>query len=121
MKTACRSIVAALAFFGLLATAQAEEAVEDSLRTFLLECDNALDDCRAYLNDAVMLDMSVGMRLSNKPKPACIPPEPNKAADMLLAHMRDFAHDPAWAEGPYEDAMMQAMDDVFPCLTDYYR
>ncbi|MDO8839617.1 MAG: hypothetical protein Q7V31_11875 [Parvibaculum sp.] len=115
------AIAIALALIGSPATAQAEEPDDESLRAFLLECDSHLDDCRAYLDDAVMLDISVGMRLSNKPEPACVPSEPGRAADMLLAHMRDLARDPAWAEGPYEDAMMQAMDDAFPCLAGYFR
>lgn len=111
----------ALALTGSLATAQAEEPDDESLRTFLLECDNYPDDCRAYLSDAIMLDIAVGMRLSNKPEPVCVPPDSNKAADMVLAYMHELAGDPAWAEGSYEDAMVQAINDVFPCVRDYYR
>ena len=121
MKTVLGPIAIALALIGSPATAQAEEPDDESLRTFLLECDNYPDDCRAYLSDALMLDVSVAMRLSNKPEPACIPPELDTATDMLLAHMRDLARDPAWAESQYEDGMMQAMDDAFPCLAGYFR
>ncbi|MDP1627157.1 hypothetical protein [Parvibaculum sp.] len=115
MKTVCGSIVGVLAFFGLLAGAQAEEPAEDSLRTFILECDDYLDDCRAYMNDFILS----GLKLSNNPEPACIPVERNKAADMMIARLRELAGDSWWAEEPYGSAMMQAMTDAFPCLTDY--
>ncbi|MDO8839618.1 MAG: hypothetical protein Q7V31_11880 [Parvibaculum sp.] len=115
MKTACRSISVALAFFGLLATAQAEEPVDDSLRTFLPECDDYLDDCRDYMNEFIVS----GMKLSNNPEPTCIPLEHNKAADMMIARLSELERDPWWAEEPYGNAMMQAMTDAFPCLTDY--
>jgi len=115
MKTGLGSIAVALAFFGLLATAQAEEPAEEPLRTFLLECDDYLDDCRAYMNDFIVS----GMNLSNNPEPACIPLERNKAADMMIARLSELAGDSFWAEEPHGSAMMQAMTDAFPCLTDY--
>jgi hypothetical protein len=115
MKTVCGSIAAVLAFVGLIASAQAEEPVEEPLRTFLLECDDYLDDCRAYMNDFILS----GMKLSNNPEPVCIPLEHNKAADMMIARLSELALDSWWAEEPYGSAMMQAMTDAFPCLTDY--
>ncbi len=115
MKMAFGAIAVALAFFGLLATAQAEEPVDDSLRTFLPECDDYLDDCRDYMNEFIVS----GMKLSNNPEPTCIPLERNKAADLMLARLHELARDSFWAEEPYGSALMQAMTDVFPCLTDY--
>jgi hypothetical protein len=115
MKTVCGSIAAILAFTGLIASAQAEEPVEEPLRTFLLECDDYPDDCRAYMNDFILS----GMKLSNNPEPVCIPLEHNKAADMMIARLRELALDSWWAEEPHVNAMMQAMTDAFPCLTDY--
>ena len=115
MKTAFRAMAVALALTGSLATAQAEEPDDESLRTFLLECDNYPDDCRAYMNDFILS----GMKMSNNPEPVCIPLEHNKAADMMIARLSELARDPWWAEEPYGSAMMQAMTDAFPCLTDY--
>lgn len=115
MKTVCVSIAAVLAFAGLIASAQAEEPDDESLRTFIVECDDYPDDCRAYMNDFILS----GMKMSNNPEPVCIPLEHNKAADMMIARLSELARDPWWAEEPYGSAMMQAMTDAFPCLTDY--
>lgn len=115
MKTVCGSIAVALALIGPPANVRAEEPVEESLQTFLLECDDYLDDCRAYMNDFILS----GMKMSNNPEPVCIPLEHNKAADMMIARLSELERDPWWAEEPYGSAMMQAMTDAFPCLTDY--
>lgn len=115
MKTVCRSIVVALLFAGPLANAHAEEPVEEPLRMFLPECDSYIDDCRAYMNEFILS----GIKLSNNPEPACVPIERNKAADMMIAHLHNLVREPYWAEEPYGNALMQAMTDAFPCLTDY--
>lgn len=114
MKTCLGSLAVALAFFGLPATAQAEEPVEYPLRTFLLECDDYLDDCRAYMNDFLVS----GMKMSSNPEPVCVPFERNKAADMMIARLSELDRDPWWAEEPHGNAMMQALLDSYPCLTD---
>ncbi|MBO6634230.1 hypothetical protein [Parvibaculum sp.] len=115
MKTVLGAAAAVLAFFGLFADAQAEEPADDSLQTFLLECDDYLDDCRVYMNDFILS----GIKMSNNPQPVCIPLERNKAADMMISRLSELERDPFWAEEPYGNAMMQAMTDAFPCLTDY--
>lgn len=114
MKAAYRPMAIALAFVALVANAWAEAPTEEPLRTFLPKCDSSIDDCRAMLNDFIV----GGMRISNNPEPTCIPLERNKAADMMLANLHDLVRDSSWAEEPYGNALMQAMTDAFPCLTD---
>jgi hypothetical protein len=114
MKTVCGAIIAALAFFGSLAIAHAEEPADESLQAFLPECDLYLDDCRNYTIDFIqsMLD------IQSNPDPACVP-EPIEAADMILARLHEYARAPLGAKEPHEEAMTRAVIDVFSCLKFY--
>ncbi|MCL4315669.1 MAG: hypothetical protein M1527_02190 [Gammaproteobacteria bacterium] len=115
MKPAGQIIILILAILTSMASAHAQSAGEQPLRTFLVECNSNIDDCRAMLNDFIL----GGIRISNNSEPTCIPLKRNKAVDMMLTNLRGLARDPEWAEEPYGSALMQAMTDAFPCLTDY--
>ncbi|MCR4301593.1 MAG: hypothetical protein NUV51_08275 [Sulfuricaulis sp.] len=102
-------------FLILSCAAYAQSPREEPLRTFLVECDSNIDDCRDLLNYFIL----GGIRISNNPEPTCISLKGNAAADKMLNNLRDLARDPWWAKEPYRNALMQAMTDAFPCLTKY--